>query len=219
MTTKIQDINKYIDYIQDPNDSYDEYLDKAIELNVRCVFANMFQAEEALNKLRNTGIIVAGAVDFPYGKSCIEANLKDIECLSKKGIKEIDYVLNQYAIETNDFAYIEDQMSRITAFCKKNGIVDKAIVEMCKLDEFGKETICKIAHKVKPSFLKTSTGKSFGGAEIDDVALMKEILGNDIQIKAAGGIRTYEFASKLIEAGATALGSSAAIKIIEEGNA
>lgn len=209
-------ISKYIDYIQSESDSYEEYLRKAKDLKVRCVFANMFQAEFALNYLKDTKVIVAGAVDFPLGKSCIEANLKDIENLYNLGIREVDYVLNQYAIENHDFEYIKSQMKTIADYCRKQNITDKAIVEMCKLDAEAKKKVCEIAAEVKPAFLKTSTGKSFSGAKLDDVMLMKSILKDNVKIKAAGGIKTYAFAKELIEAGADALGASAAINIINE---
>lgn len=209
-------INKMIDYIRDPNDSYEEYLEKAKKLNVRCVFANPFNANQALSAMKDTDIIVASAVDFPLGICCIEANLADIENRYKLGIKEIDYVLNQYAIENRDFEYIEKQMTAIADFCRERGITDKCIVEMCKLDDESKKTVCEIALRAKPAFLKTSTGRSFSGAKLEDVQLMKSILKDEVKIKAAGGIRNYEFAKSLVDAGASALGASAAIKIIEE---
>lgn len=213
------EINRYIDYIQDQNDSTFEYLNKAKMMEVRCVFTNMFEAKQVIEYMKETNIIVAAAVDFPLGKCCIEANLKDIENFYNLGVKEIDYVLNQYAIEHRNYDYIEKQMLAISQFCRERGIVDKCIVEMCKLDEESKIKVCEIAKKVRPKFLKTSTGRSTSGAKLEDVMLMKKILQNDVEIKAAGGIKTFEFAKELVDAGASALGASAAIKIIEEGNA
>ena len=108
-------------------------------------------------------------------------------------------------------------MTRIADLCRAHGMRDKAIIEMCKLDgdDAAKKEICLIANKAKPAFLKTSTGKSFGGAKIEDVKLMKEYLCEDIKIKAAGGIRTYKEAKALIDAGASVLGASAGIQIVE----
>lgn len=213
------EINRYIDYIQDQNDSTFEYLNKAKMMGVRCVFTNMFEAKQVIEYMKETNIIVAAAVDFPLGKCCIEANLKDIENFYNLGVKEIDYVLNQYAIEHRNYDYIEKQMLAISQFCREREIVDKCIVEMCKLDEESKIRVCEIAKKVRPKFLKTSTGRSTSGAKLEDVMLMKKILQNDVEIKAAGGIKTFEFAKELVDAGASALGASAAMKIIEEGNA
>ena len=108
-------------------------------------------------------------------------------------------------------------MSAIAEFCRERGITDKVIVEMCKLDgdEEAKRRICEIALDAKPAFLKTSTGRSFGGAKLEDVELMREVLGDAVAIKAAGGIHNYDEARAFIEAGASALGASAGIAIVE----
>ena len=132
-------------------------------------------------------------------------------------LKEIDYVLNQKAVESRDFETIEKEMTTIAEFCRKNKIKDKVIVEMCKLDgdEEAKRKVCEIALKAKPVYLKTSTGRSFKGADLNDVKLMKSILKDAVKIKAAGGIHNYEEAKAFIDAGASALGASAGIAIVE----
>ena len=133
------------------------------------------------------------------------------------GVPEIDYVLNQKAVESRDFETIEKEMTTIAEFCRKNKIKDKVIVEMCKLDgdEEAKRKVCEIALKAKPVYLKTSTGRSFKGADLNDVKLMKSILKDAVKIKAAGGIHNYEEAKAFIDAGASALGASAGIAIVE----
>lgn len=210
-------IRNYIDYIDDPNDTYLQYLEKAKTYGFRCVFAGLDTYDEALSYLRDTDIIIAGAIDFPEGILPIEEKLSVLEAYAKKGFQEIDYVLNQEAIEHRDFATIQEEMTRIADLCRAHGMRDKAIIEMCKLDgdDAAKKEICLIANKAKPAFLKTSTGKSFGGAKIEDVKLMKEYLCEDIKIKAAGGIHTYKEAKALIDAGASVLGASAGIQIVE----
>lgn len=208
-------IHTYIDYIDDPNDTYEQYLEKAKKHHFRCIFAQIDTYDEAVAYLKDSGIIIAGAIDFPEGVLSLDEKMKRFQAYAEKGFKEIDYVLNQHAIETRDYAYIEKEMKTITAFCRKHGICDKAIVEMCKLDEDAKKKVCEIALRVKPAFLKTSTGKSFGGAKLEDVLLMKKILKDEVRIKAAGGIHTYEEAKALIDAGASALGASAGIAICE----
>ena len=108
-------------------------------------------------------------------------------------------------------------MTAIAEFCRGRGITDKVIVEMCKLDgdDAAKRRVCDIALEARPAFLKTSTGRSFGGAKLADVELMREVLGDAVAIKAAGGIHTYDEARAFIEAGASALGASAGIAIVE----
>lgn len=210
-------INQYIDYIDDPEDTFEEYLEKAKKYKFRCVFADLDHYEEAVTFLEGTDVIVAGAVDFPEGKLPLEEKMAEFSRYSEKGFAEIDYTLNQQAIERRDFSVIELEMKTIADFCRKNDIRDKAIVEMCKLDGdlAAKEEICQVANRAKPAFLKTSTGRSFGGAKLDDVKLMRQILAADICIKAAGGIHNYEEAKAFIDAGADALGASAGMAITE----
>ena len=125
--------------------------------------------------------------------------------------------MNQGSIENRDFDAIEREMTTIADFCRAHGITDKVIVEMCKLDgdDAAKRRVCEIALEAKPGFLKTSTGSSFGGAKLEDVRLMHEVLGDAVAIKAAGGIHNYEAACAFIEAGASAVGASAGIAIVE----
>lgn len=213
-------VEKYIDYIDDPNDTYEEYLEKAKKYNFRCVF---FDGEDpdsyqkGLEILKGTDIVLAGAIDFPEGVMSLEEKMRDFEKMAAMGVPEIDYVLNQKAVESRDFETIEKEMTTIAEFCRKNKIKDKVIVEMCKLDgdEEAKRKVCEIALKAKPVYLKTSTGRSFKGADLNDVKLMKSILKDAVKIKAAGGIHNYEEAKAFIDAGASALGASAGIAIVE----
>lgn len=213
-------VEKYIDYIDDPNDTYEEYLEKAKKYNFRCVFFDEKDPDsyqKGLEILKGTDIVLAGAIDFPEGVMSLEEKMKDFEKMASMGVPEIDYVLNQKAVEARDFETIEKEMTTIAEFCRKNNIVDKVIVEMCKLDgdEEAKRKVCEIALKAKPVYLKTSTGRSFKGADLNDVKLMKSILGDAVKIKAAGGIHNYEEAKAFIDAGASALGASAGIAIVE----
>lgn len=210
-------INQYIDYIDDPEDTFEEYLEKAKKYKFRCIFADLDHCEEAVTFLEGTDVIVAGAVDFPEGKLSLEEKMAEFSRYSEKGFAEIDYTLNQQAIERRDFSAIELEMKTIADFCRESDIRDKAIVEMCKLDGdlAAKKEICQIANRAKPAFLKTSTGRSFGGAKLEDVKLMRQMLTADICIKAAGSIHNYEEAKAFIDAGADALGASAGIAIAE----
>lgn len=210
-------ISKRIDYIDDPEDTVDQYLQKALKYNFRCIFANLDTYETAVNQLKDSDIIIAGAIDFPEGIKTVEEQLLDFGKYAEKGFREIDYVLNQRAVEMKNYNYIYDEMSRIADFCRSHGITDKCIVEMCKLegDESAKATICDIANKAHPCYLKTSTGRSVSGAKLNDVSLMRQALDQSIKIKAAGGIHTYTEASAFIDAGADILGASAGIAIVE----
>ena len=106
--------------------------------------------------LKGTDIVLAGAIDFPEGVMSLEEKMKDFEKMAAMGVPEIDYVLNQKAVESRDFETIEKEMTTIAEFCRKNKIKDKVIVEMCKLDgdEEAKRKVCEIALKAKPVYLK-----------------------------------------------------------------
>lgn len=207
-------IEKYIDYIDDPNDTYEEYADKAMKYQFRCIFARPETITLAKKLTENSDIVIAGAIDFPLGVLKLEEKLEQFQIYAEAGFHEIDYVLNQHHIETENFDEIYKEMSAIHDFCLKHEIKEKAIVEMCKLDEKAKLKICQIALEVQPAYLKTNTGKCFAGADLNDVKLMKKILDNKVKIKAAGGIKTYKQAKAFIEAGADLIGASAGIQIV-----
>lgn len=139
----------------------------------------------------------------------LEEKLTAFENYADIGFHEIDYVLNQRNIENGNLKKIEEEMDAIHKFCVKHDIREKVIVEMCKLDgrDDLKREICLIAKKIKPAFLKTSTGRSFKGADINDVRMMKSILGDDVKIKASGGIRTYQQAIQFFNAGVSVIGA------------
>ena len=198
--TLAKPINKYIDYIDAPEDTFEQYVEKAVKYNFRCVFANLQEYETGRAMLEGSDIILAGAIDFPRGTMTLEEKLARFEEYAACGFTEIDYVLNQGSIENRDFDAIEREMTTIADFCRAHA---------------AKRRVCEIALEAKPGFLKTSTGRSFGGAKLEDVRLMHEVLGDAVAIKAAGGIHNYEEACAFIEAGASALGASAGIAIVE----
>lgn len=213
---KVKDIHRLIDYIRDPKDSFEEYLEKAKKYNFRCIFANRFQFEQATKYLEGTDVIVAGYCDFPIGEECVEAQLADFEDQYRIGFREIEGILNQHAVENRLYDYLERQMMELSIFCRDRNINTKIILETCKMDNECLSKICEIALKCKPTCLKTSTGKGAKGAELDKVKLMKSILKDEVQIKAAGGIHTYEEACAFVNAGAEVLGSSAGIQIFNQ---
>ena len=215
--TLAKPINKYIDYIDAPEDTFEQYVEKGLKYDFRCVFANLDEYETGREMLEGSDVILAGAIDFPEGEMTLEEKVAMFERYADCGFTEIDYVLNQRSVEERDFEAIACEMTTVAEFCRSRGITDKVIVEMCKLDgdEAAKRRVCEIALEAKPAFLKTSTGRSFGGAKLADVELMREVLGDTVAIKAAGGIHTYEEARAFIDAGASALGASAGIAIVE----
>ena len=172
--------------------------------------------------LKDSKVHVGAAIGFPLGQTTIENKVNETELAIAEGADEIDYVVNLVKLKSGELDYIEEEMRRIVAVCRKHNKLSKVIFENCYLSDDEKKTLCRIALKVKPDFIKTSTG--FGtpklgiavGATIEDVRLMKAMVGDEIKVKAAGGIRTLADALAMIDAGAERLGTSAGVAIIEE---
>ena len=166
--------------------------------------------------LKDSDVLCDAAVSFPLGQCTVETKVFETVDAIEKGAGEVDYVANLVKIKSGDWAYVEDEMARIVAECKKRGIVSKVIFENCYLTDDEKRHMCEIALRVKPTYIKTSTGFGTGGATVEDVRLMKACVGDEILIKAAGGIRTYEQAMAMIEAGANRIGTSKGDVIVEQ---
>ena len=160
--------------------------------------------------------VTGAAISFPLGQMTIATKVAEAENAIADGCQEFDYVLNVGKLKEHDYAYIEEEMRQMTAAARKAGICCKVIFETCYLTEEEIIEAAKIASRVKPDFVKTSTGFGTAGAKAEHVALMKQYAGPEVQVKAAGGIRSWAAAKEMIEAGATRLGTSSGIKIVEE---
>jgi deoxyribose-phosphate aldolase len=128
----------------------------------------------------------------------------------------MDFVINIAALKSGDDKAIEEEMLHLTAKSRTLGVQTKFIIETAYLTDDEKIRACKIANRVRPDFMKTSTGYGPAGATVEDVRLMRSNLLPEIHIKAAGGIRSHAEASQLLQAGASRLGTSSGIRIIEE---
>ena len=172
--------------------------------------------------LADSGVLVGAAIGFPLGQTTVENKVHETEQAIADGADEIDYVINVGELKSGNLSYIEDEMRRIVAVCRAHGKTVKVIFENCYLTEAEKRALCEIALRVRPDFIKTSTG--FGtpapgvpaGATVEDIRLMKSIVGDAVKVKAAGGVRTLDDALAMIEAGAERIGTSAGIAIVEE---
>ncbi|HCO18686.1 MAG TPA: deoxyribose-phosphate aldolase, partial [Tissierellales bacterium] len=131
-----------------------------------------------------------------------------------KGADEIDMVINIGALKEGDYKLVEDDIKAVVDACRGQAIV-KVIIETCLLTDEEKRKACELSKSAGAHFVKTSTGFSTGGATVEDVALMKSVVGDNLEVKASGGVRDRETAIKMIEAGATRIGTSSGIKIIE----
>lgn len=172
--------------------------------------------------LKNSAVHVGAAIGFPLGQTTVEDKVFETRQAIAEGADEIDYVVNLVKLKSGDLAFVEDEMRRIVEVCNEHGKISKVIFENCYLTDDEKKTLCEIALKVRPTFIKTSTG--FGtpekgiavGATVEDVRLMKSMVGDAVKVKAAGGVRTLADALAMIEAGAERIGTSAGVRIVEE---
>lgn len=196
--------------------------DEARQYHFKMVAINSGQSARCSALLEGTDIHTGAAIGFPLGQTSIAAKVFETRDAIANGANEIDYVVNLTEVKDGNWAYVQDEMERIVAVCREESegrqepIPCKVIFENCLLTDDEKIKLCEIASVVKPTFIKTSTGFSTGGATVEDVRLMRSHVSDDVQVKAAGGIRTADAFLDMIRAGATRIGCSAGIPIIEE---
>lgn len=166
--------------------------------------------------LKDTDVHVGAAISFPLGQTTIETKVFETKDAIANGADEIDYVVNVGELKNGRWDYIQREMEAIVSVCRDKGILSKVIFENCYLEKQEIEKLARIALEVKPNFIKTSTGFGTGGATVEDVKLMKQVVGDAVQVKAAGGIRSWETCAAMIDAGATRIGTSSSLKILQE---
>ena len=216
----IDELAQMIDHTNLHTDASKEDIEKlcheAKEYHFKMVAINQVQSHLCAQLLKGTDIHVGAAISFPLGQTTIASKVFDTQNAIEEGANEIDYVINQTEVKNKNWDYIKEEMKRIVEVCHTHQIPCKVIFENCYLTDDEKIKLCKIAKEVKPDFIKTSTGFGTGGATLEDVALMKKYVGNQVEVKAAGGIRDAETFIKMIQAGATRIGTSSGVKIIQE---
>ncbi|WP_294953204.1 deoxyribose-phosphate aldolase [uncultured Gilliamella sp.] len=188
---------------------------EAKNYHFKMVAINQVQSKLCASLLQGSDVGIGAAIAFPLGQTTIEAKCFETQNAIDNGATEIDYVINLTQLKIGNLAYIEDEMSQIVAICRKHQVISKVIFENCYLTDAEKIGLCQIAVKVKPDFIKTSTGFAPTGATVEDVKLMKQHVGDTVKVKAAGGIRDANTFIKMLEAGAERIGTSSGIAIIE----
>ena len=210
--------NKYIDHTALKADTSITQIKKlcaeAKEHDFYSVCVNSYYVKKAVQFLSGSNVQVCTVVGFPLGASTMEAKRFEAMKAVAEGAREIDMVMNISAVKSQDWQYVLDDMSSLAQVCHQQGALLKVILETCLLTEEEKKKACELAVKAQVDFVKTSTGFSTGGATIEDVKLMRSIVGT-LGVKASGGIRDAETARKMIEAGATRLGTSASVEIVK----
>ena len=197
-------------------EDFQKLCNEAVHYGFKSVAINTYPVAMCREMLRGTNVLTGAAISFPLGQTTIATKVAEARNAVADGCQEFDYVLNVGKVKEHDYDYIEEEMRQMVAVAREAGICAKVIFESCYLTEEEIIEVAKIASRVKPDFVKTSTGFGTAGAKPEHVRLMKQYAGPEVQVKAAGGIRSWEAAREMIEAGATRLGTSSGIKIVEE---
>ena len=210
-------LNKYIDHTLLKPDASQEQIETLIEEAKKYDFAsvcvNPTWVNFAAQALKATDVKVCTVIGFPLGANTPELKAFETSDAIQNGANEIDMVINIGALKSRNFDLVERDIRAVVEAAK--GTLVKVIIETCLLTDDEKVKACQIAQKAGADFVKTSTGFSTGGATVRDVALMRKTVGPDMGVKASGGARSYEDALAFIKAGATRIGASSGVAIME----
>jgi deoxyribose-phosphate aldolase len=189
---------------------------EAAEFRFATVCVNPSWVALAAATLRGTGVGVCSVVGFPLGATTAEVKNFETRRAIYDGATEIDMVINVGALKSGDLRTVERDIEAVTEPCRQCGIVSKVIIEAALLNEEEKITACTLSKAAGADFVKTSTGFGPGGATAADVALMRRVVGAEMGVKAAGGVRDLEGLKAMVAAGASRVGASAGVKIVQE---
>ncbi|MFQ5678798.1 MAG: deoxyribose-phosphate aldolase [Gemmatimonadota bacterium] len=165
--------------------------------------------------LSGTEVLICTVVGFPLGATSTETKAFETQKAVRDGATEVDMVINVGALKSRDYELVERDLASVARAAHAGGAILKVIIEAALLTDEEKVAACQLAKVAGADFVKTSTGFGPGGATPEDVALMRRVVGAQMGVKAAGGIRTYADAQKMIAAGASRIGASASVKIIQ----
>lgn len=190
--------------------------EEALRYHFAMVAVNSYQTAYCHELLKDTGIHVGAAIGFPLGQQTADVKLYEAADAISHGADEIDYVINITEVKEGNYAYVEEEMRRMVDLCRQNKVICKVIFETCYLSRNEIIRLCQIAKEIRPDYIKTSTGFGTAGATVENVRLMKETVGSEVKVKAAGGIRTLKQALEMINAGAERIGTSRGTDIMRE---
>ena len=189
---------------------------EASEFHFATVCVNPTWVATAARLLRGGGVGVCSVVGFPLGATPADVKNYETRRAIFDGATEIDMVINIGALKSGDLRTVERDIEAVVEPCRQCSVISKVIIEAALLTDDEKITACTLAKAAGADFVKTSTGFASGGATAADVALMRRVVGADMGVKAAGGVRDLEGLKAMVAAGATRVGASAGVKIVQE---
>jgi deoxyribose-phosphate aldolase len=189
---------------------------EAVQYGFRCAVVNPFYVKLAAKLLKGSNVKVCSTVGFPFGVSLPEIKALEAVKAVEDGAEELDMVINLSAFKSGDCDFVKRDIAAVVDVKRlSKEIIVKVIIETAYLTRDEKIIACNLVKEAGADFVKTSTGFFGGGATVEDVRLMRQTVGKDMGVKAAGGIRTYADAVAMIKAGANRLGTSTAVAIIK----
>lgn len=189
---------------------------EAAQFSFATVCVNPAWVATAARLLRGSGVGVCSVVGFPLGATTADVKGYEAQRAIFDGAREIDMVINVGALKSGDLRTVERDIEAVTAPCRECGVLSKVIIEAALLTDDEKITACTLAKAAGADYVKTSTGFGPGGATAADVALMRRVVGAEMGVKAAGGVRDFEGLKAMVAAGATRVGASAGVKIVQQ---
>ena len=216
-----QEFSKYIDHTilkpEATKEQVETLCKEAVEYNFASVCINPTYVNLAHEFTKDSNVEVCTVVGFPLGANLPEIKAMETRRAIREGAKEIDMVINIGALKSGDYDLVLKDIRAVVEACVDGSAICKVIIEAALLTDDEKIKACELSKKARAHYVKTSTGFAKGGATAHDVALMSKVVsGTAMGVKAAGGICTYEDAQQMIEAGATRLGASAGVKIVQQ---
>jgi len=190
--------------------------EEALEYQFGAVCVNSCWVSLCSQLLQGGSIKVASVIGFPWGSPVTAAKVAEARQALQDGACELDMVMNYGKLKSGDYTYVANDIREIVRLAHKHDALVKVILETAVLSEQEKVIACLIAKEVGADFVKTSTGFAGGGATVEDIALMRKVVGPDMGVKASGGVRSYADAQKMLAAGATRIGTSSGIHIAQE---
>ena len=213
-------LNSFIDHTLLKPDATVEQITKlcweAREYKFASVCVNSCWVRLCAELLRGSEVAVCTVVGFPLGAMIPEAKAFEAEAAIENGATEIDMVINVGALKSKDYRMVAKDLHAVCEVVHEHGALLKVIIETCLLTREEKVIACLLAKNAGADYVKTSTGFSTGGATVEDVELMRKVVGDEMGVKASGGIRDKETAEKMLDAGADRLGASAGVQICKE---
>ena len=188
--------------------------EEAIKFDFMSVCINPCFVKYAHDVLLDSEVKVCTVIGFPLGVNTTKTKVYETKQALKDGADEIDMVINVSALKDKKYDYVKNEISKIKKVCKNK--ILKVILETCLLTDEEIVKACELSLEAKADFVKTSTGFSKGGATVEAVALMRKTVGDKCGVKASGGVKTFEDMQKMIDAGASRIGTSSGVKLLEK---